>query len=348
MNEIVVFGATGQVGAEVVRSLLSKGVRPRVFTRNAAQAKLLFGDSIYIVEGDFEDEGSIRQTVEGIESLFLSSPVNPQQVVWQGRVLSAVADAKPLVIKLSGLATSLNSYVDSGRWHAETEATIQQLEIPHVFLHPNFFLQNLARTIPAALEKGVLAASNQDALIAPVDVRDIGAVAARLLTGQVDRLCSTLKLTARDSFSFRELASLLGELTGKKIRLIERTDEDARHLLAKGGMPSWHIDILMQFNRAFREGLGAEVFDDVESVLNRPPIGVSSYVETLIENSLSLMLTDFVPQVYRTTTLLLIKRLWSGSGLVFSILAVYSLSKQCGTDPHERSNKKSLSCLQSL
>ena len=185
MTETVVFGSTGQAGAEVVRALAEMGVKPRVYTRSADNATSLFGASVAIVEGDFDDVASLELALQGAQSVFLSSPVDPRQVAWQGRVLNAALPSRPLVVKLSGLATTPGSYVDSGRWHAETEATIRQLEFPHVFLHPNFFLQNLARSVPTALQTGVLRAGARNAPIAPVDVRDIGAVAARLLAGAI-------------------------------------------------------------------------------------------------------------------------------------------------------------------
>jgi len=282
VTETVVFGATGQAGAEVVRSLVEIGIRPRVFTRSAEKATSLFGGAVAVVEGDFDDDASLELVVQGAESVFLSSPVDPRQVVWQGRVLNAVAASRPLVVKLSGLATAPGSYVDSGRWHAETEAAIRQLKLPYVFLHPNFFLQNLARGVSAALESGVLGAGAQDAPIAPVDVRDIGVVAARLLAGQIDRTGSTLVLTAAESFTYELLAGLLAELTGRRIEVLERSDADTRELLLKARMPEWHVAILLQFNRAFRDGLGAQVGTDVEDVLGRPPLSVRNYLEELV------------------------------------------------------------------
>lgn len=285
MTETVVFGATGQAGAEVVHSLVEMGVRPRVFTRSAEKATALFGDAVAIVEGNFDDDASLERATQGVESVFLASPVDPRQVSWQGRVLRALSPSRPLVVKLSGLATTPDSYVDSGRWHAETETAIRQLNLPHVFLHPNFFLQNLARSVPAALKSGVLAAGNLDAPIAPVDVRDIGTVAARLLAGQVDRTGSTLVLTTAETFTYRSLADLFSELTGRTIEGLERSDEDTRELLSKARMPEWHIAILLQFNQAFRDGLGGQVSADVEDVLGRAPLSIRSYLEQLVIQS---------------------------------------------------------------
>ncbi len=279
MTETTVFGATGQAGKEVVRSLLEMGVKPRVFTRSAEKAATLFGDTVHVFEGDFDDDDSLSQVLEGAESVFLASPVDPRQVAWQRQVLSAVSPARPLLVKLSGLATFPGSYVDSGRWHAETESTIRALNLPYVFLHPNFFLQNLSRILSGALENGVLSAAAKNAPIAPVDVRDIGAVAARLLTGQVVRTGSTLVLTAAEAFTYESLAGLLSELSGRSIEVAERSDTDTRAMLLKAEMPEWHVDILMQFNRAFREGLGAEVSTDVEDVLGRQPLSLRSYLE---------------------------------------------------------------------
>jgi len=205
--------------------------------------------------------------------------MDPRQVTWQGAVIDAAAGSRPLIVKLSGLATTPGSFVDSGRWHAESEQKIRALDLPHVFLHPNFFMQNLARSVPTALERGVLVANSSDARIAPVDVRDIGAVAARLLTGRVDRTGATLRLTDTEAFTYESLAAELGELAGRVIEVVETTEGQTRLALANTGMPDWHIDILLQFNRAFREGLGAQTSRDVAEVLDRPPRSVRTYLQ---------------------------------------------------------------------
>ncbi|MGI9328661.1 MAG: NmrA family NAD(P)-binding protein [Pseudomonadales bacterium] len=281
MTEIVVFGATGLAGAEAVRSLIKMGIRPRVFTRSTKIATSLFGDAVTTIEGDFDNEASLKSALQGVESVFLSSPVNPRQVAWQGQVLKAAAPSRPLVVKLAGLATTPESFVDSGRWHAETEHAIQQLELPYVFLHPNFFMQNFTRTVPPALQSGTLAVSDANVPIAPVDVRDIGAVAAQLLAGRVDRTGATLTLTAAETFTYHSLADLLSELSGRSIEVLERSDTDTRELLLKAQMPEWHIAILLQFNQAFRDRLGCEVTTDVEDALGRPPLSLRNYLEEL-------------------------------------------------------------------
>ena len=58
--------------------------------------------------------------------------------------MRAAAEAgRPLVVKISGLGAALDSFVDSGRWHAETERDIRELDLPFTFLRPYFFMQNL-------------------------------------------------------------------------------------------------------------------------------------------------------------------------------------------------------------
>ncbi len=282
MTEVVVFGATGQVGRQVVRELLLLGVRPRIYTRNPAQAEALFDRTVTVVSGDFENAAALKRATRNVDSVFLASPLEPRQVTWQANMVEAAKETAPLVVKLSGLATFPGSYVDSGRWHAETEAAIRAAELPHVFLHPYFFLQNLAKAVPPALRSGVLGTNMAEARIAPIDVRDIGAVAARLLTGQVNRTGTTLRLTTAETFTYASLAARLSELSGHAIAIEERSDGQFRRGLADVGLPDWHIEILLQFSRAFREGLGAQLSHDVEDVLERSPRLVGDYLQELV------------------------------------------------------------------
>jgi uncharacterized protein YbjT (DUF2867 family) len=282
MREILVFGATGQVGSEVVHSLVDLEVKPRVFARDVGKARALFGDAVAIAPGDFDDADAIERALEDVNGVFLSSPLDPRQVEWQGRIVELATAANPIIVKLSGLATNLDSFVDSGRWHAQTETQIRGSGLSHVFLHPMFFMQNLARTVPEALDSGVLATGTGAAAIAMVDVRDIGEVAARLLTGSADRTGTTLRLTTSEALSYEALAGTLSELSERAIRVRQRSQDELRRMLASTGMPDWHVAILLQFNRAFREGLGSRVTDDVADVLERPPRSVRDYLKEIV------------------------------------------------------------------
>ena len=215
--------------------------------------------------------------------MLLVSPVHPRQRELQGNLVRAAAAAgRPLVVKISGLGTALDSYVDSGRWHAETEADIRALGLSFTFLRPYFFMQNLGFQLGGARRDGVIRAAVGDARIAMVDVADVVAVAARLLAGEADLVDEAVAITGSEALGYDDVASVLSDVVGRDVHYERQSTVAARSALEKSGMPDWHVEILLQFNRAFAEGQAAHASDLVERVLGRAPRTLRAYLEEAV------------------------------------------------------------------
>lgn len=256
-----------------------------MLVRSVEKARARLPDGVQIVEGDLADPSSLDRALDGVASVLLVSPVHPRQRELQGNLARAAARAsgRPHVVKISGLATAPGSAVDSGRWHAETEADIRELGLPLTALRPYFFMQNLGFQLEAARRRGVIRAAVGDARIAMVDVLDIAAVAARLLAGEVDLVGEAVPVTGGVALGYADVAAELGRVLGRDVAYERQSREEARIALQRSGQPDWHVEILLQFNRAFAEGAAAQVSDTVERVLGRPPRSLRSYLEAAVE-----------------------------------------------------------------
>ena len=279
---IVVIGANGEVGSRLVE-LLARQDRPvRAFVRDVVKAQTRFGTGVEVVQGDLANEASLRRALADASGVFLCSPVMPEQTALQNRVIDlAGALGSPYVVKLSGIATHPGSAVDSGAWHAETEAHLAASGLPFTCLHPNFFMQNLATHVAQAKAHGVIRSASPDAKIAMVDTRDIAEVAARLLVAPATAKGQTLSLTTARAISFTDLAASLTKHLGRTIRLEELTPKAFEDMLRATGMPAWRVALLQQFNQAFLDGLGAAVSTAVPEILGRPAYTVEDYLEAL-------------------------------------------------------------------
>ena len=91
MNPVLVTGATGTVGAHVVRELRRRGTPVRAFARDAEKANRLLGPEVELAVGDFGDPATVRAAVEGAERVFLACANHPQQVPWETAVVDAAA-----------------------------------------------------------------------------------------------------------------------------------------------------------------------------------------------------------------------------------------------------------------
>jgi uncharacterized protein YbjT (DUF2867 family) len=284
VREVLLTGATGRIGGLVARELVSRGLRPRVLVRDPARARDALPPGVTPIIGDLEDPTSLGPAVDELDALLAVSPVHPRQRILQGNLVRGAADSgRPLVVKISGLGSALDSFVDSGRWHAEIEQDIRDLGLPFTFLRPYFFMQNLDLQLAGARSEGVIRAGAGNARIAMVDAHDVAAVAARLLVGEVDRQGEALELTGSEALDYADIASRFGKALGRDVRCEPQGPDAVRALLERVGMPDWHIEILLQFDRAFAMGWGERVSDAVPQLLGRSPRTLAAYLEDALQ-----------------------------------------------------------------
>jgi uncharacterized protein YbjT (DUF2867 family) len=274
---ILVTGATGLVGGEVVRQLSARGVPLRALVRSPEKGAALAGPGVQAVVGDFAKPETLGPALEGVTRALLISHHDLRQVELQGNFVEAARRAGRVpVVKLSGLATSPDSPSQSGRWHAETESHIRHASLPWTFLHPPYFMQNLLRSAPAIAAHGVLTAAMKDGRIAMVDARDVAAVAVAALTSP-DHEGRTYVVTGPDALSHADVAAILSKAVGREITYRD-TDLDAlRAQIVASGAPPWLVEVRMEFTTVLREGFAAAVTDAVLRTTGRPPRSFAAF-----------------------------------------------------------------------
>jgi uncharacterized protein YbjT (DUF2867 family) len=112
-----------------------------------------------------------------------------------------------------------------------------------------------------------------------VDARDIAAVAARALTQDGHESCSYV-LTGPEAVTDRQIAAMIGEVTGASVPVVEVTDADVGQALRGAGLDDWTVEGLTgELNDLYRAGAMAMVSPDVEAVLGRPATPLRRFVE---------------------------------------------------------------------
>ncbi len=276
---ILIIGANGRTGRLVVEELLTMGERPRVMVRDTQTAEDRFGELVDIVEGDLNNNASVQAAMQGCRSVFLCTPVSPTQVEQQNAVIDAAVFNNAYVVKLSGLATYPGSFVDSGLWHAQSEAFLATSGTSFTCLHPYCFMQNMDAQLPGIIKTGVLRSAVRDAAIAMVDVGDIAAVAARLLCDPSLAPGQTLPLTSSSAHSYAQMAEIMSEVFQRSVSFETQSILDLQENLKNFGLPDWHAKIILQFNRAFEEGFAATPHPAVRDILQRDPISFDQHLK---------------------------------------------------------------------
>ena len=274
---ILVTGATGNVGSQVVKQLTSKGARARALVRDPGAASAMQGPGVDIVAGDFSQPETIAAALPGVDRVFLLSPPDPRQVEWQNHVIDSAqrANVKHLV-KLSVLGADEHSPVSIAKWHWQTEQHLKPSGLPYTILQPHFFMQNLLGFAPGIAAEGKFYAPMKQGRIGLVDVRDIAAVAVAALT-EDGHGGNTYAITGPESLSFDDIAEKLSRATGKPVTYVDVPPDAARQSMLGMGMPTWYVDDLIRLYEAFSSGRGEWVTDTVAAVAKKQPISFDEF-----------------------------------------------------------------------
>ena len=274
---ILVTGATGNAGAQVVRALVEDGQEVRAFVRDADKAYSLFGDAVELAVGDFADAQSVRAALAGVEALFLSCADDPRRVDWEtGAIDSAAATGVRRVVKLSSIGAEPGAPVAFWDWHGRVERHLRRSRVSSMVLRSSAYMTNvLAGAEQVALE-GRLYAPAGDARVAMIDPRDVGAAAAAVLTTAGHR-GRTYVLTGPRAITYAQIAADLSAATGRDVEFIDLPDDDARRGMVQGGMPGAIAQQVVNVFAMLRQGVAEGVTDGVKSLTGRPPRDFASF-----------------------------------------------------------------------
>jgi uncharacterized protein YbjT (DUF2867 family) len=271
-----IIGSTGLIGSHLIEMLDHTKVIAMVRSRH--DASLLAARGVQSVLGDLSDVRSIHRLLRQAEAVFVATNLTPDQIRLQNNLTHALASHPHVhVVKISGLGTSLTSPIRSGRWHAQIERRIEGSGNPFTFLRPPYFMQNLLHAADDIRVGGVLRSPLQHEPIAMIDASDIARVAASVL-GRRQHFRKRYWLSGPRTATMAEVARELRELTGRAIthRLVSDAWLSAHQ--RRLGTPHWRVEVVREFNEAFRRGDGNRVTSRVEQITGMQPRSLRTFL----------------------------------------------------------------------
>lgn len=261
---ILVTGASGTVGSEVTRTLAAMGVRVRAAYHSRPE-RVGAGEAVRL---DFADPQSLAAALRDVDTVFLlSGQVAPETAL----VPAADAAGVRRIVKLSVWGAAEERF-RFAQWHRAVERAVEASGLLWTFLRPNGFMQNLVTYNGAMIRaQGAFALPAGDARISHVDVRDIAAVAAAVLT-QPGHDRKAYRLTGPRALSYVEVAEILSTALGRKITYLPVSDQEYKQGALAAGVPEAYADALLDLNRFYREGGAEEVSEDVKLVTWKDPV----------------------------------------------------------------------------
>jgi uncharacterized protein YbjT (DUF2867 family) len=267
---ILVVGATGTNGREVVQQLSARGVPVRALVRGTEKSPDLRLANVELVRGDLGDPPSLDAALRGVRKAFIVTAVDQRCVEWFRNFFAAAKRAGgPHVVKFSGMGAG-SADTPIMNQHGETDDMLQRSGMPWTILRPNSFHQNLLWSAGTIKDQGTFYLPLGDAKQSLVDVRDIGAVAAEVLTG-AGHEGQVYELTGPESLSYHDVAATLTKVLGKPVRYVPVSLDAAKESMLKAGMPEWNAASLKDLYRVFATGTYARTTDTIARLTGRPP-----------------------------------------------------------------------------
>lgn len=269
---ILITGAAGKNGTELIKRLSRKGIPVRGLVHNISKADALSTlPNVEIVEGDMLNPGTLTAAFEGVDRAMLISSTGPEMLDVQVSFIDTAKQAGVRhIVKLSGIMPELDSPFRFARMHGEIEKHLESSGLEFTHLRAGEFFPSYFRQVRSILAKGVLTLPMEDARIASIDIGDIAEVASSVLTspGHEGKI---YPLTGPEALSMADVAEKLSVATGKTIKYVNISPEEAKKNNLAAGMPPYLVDALFELFAERRKGKEAHVSPVIPSVFGWEP-----------------------------------------------------------------------------
>jgi len=275
---ILVTGATSAVGTAVLKELLARKIPVRAFVHQPAAAERLEAQGAEALVGDMTERASAQKALQGIERVYLIAPTTEQlfaiEHLWAEEARKAGIYS---IVKQSEIGADPVSFSPLLQQHGRAEAAIRTSGVPYTILRTLYFMQNFGPMYAQSIRtSGVICAPLGDARISYVDARDVGAVAAQLLTeeGHQDQ---QYEVTGPEVLSCGELAEIFSAVLHVPVRYTDISDEEARQAFLKR-YSAWTAHAVLTLLQYYRQGGGARVTRVIEDITAHKPRTVVTYL----------------------------------------------------------------------
>lgn len=272
---IIVTGATGRLGRQVVEQLLKQlpADQLAVSTRDPDKAAAVGARGVQVRHGDFAKPETLSSAFKGASQLLIISsnaaayggdPLAQQRAA----VDAALGAGVRRIVYTSHMGVSATSAFPPMRDHAAAEGMLRESGVAWTALRHGFYAGAVPMMVGAAAESGVLAAP-ADGPVSWTAHADLAAAAALVLMQEGRFDGPTPPLTGSEALDLDDVAAILADLHGRQVTREVISDEEQERRMADGGVPPAVVGITLGMYRAMRAGEFAAVDPTLATLLGR-------------------------------------------------------------------------------
>ena len=274
---ILVTGAGGTVGSELVKALSAVGAKFRAAYNSPGKIDQARRNGLDAVAIDYAKPETVAAALAGADHLFLlGAGVAGQTEAETGVVRAAKKAGVKHVVKLSVWGADGEAF-SFAKVHRPVEREIEASGLGWTFLRPNGFMQNLPNFFAATIKsQGAFYMPSRGCRISHVDVRDIAAVALKALTdpGHEGKIYT---LSGPEGLTYTEIAAKLSAAIGKAVAYVDVPDADFKKGAMAAGMPEAYTDAMLSLIHYYEGDNASRVTQDVERVAGRKPFSFDQF-----------------------------------------------------------------------
>jgi uncharacterized protein YbjT (DUF2867 family) len=265
---ILVTGATGNVGSELVKLLVDGGHDVRAYIRNPDKAGRL-PDAAEIAIGDLDDTAALNKAADGVDVIFFmqAAPVPAQA---QKVVDAARAGGVHRIVVLSSIGTVVHPRPIIGAMINTRDDVLRRSGIAVTYLRPNTLSTNAHWWKDSITSEGKVYDPTDPGLTSPIDPYDIARVAAVVCTENGHEGHGYI-LNGPEALSAKQQVEILADVLGRPIEFVSVTPEQFAQASIERGTPESQARALQDLHELFRVGRSGLLADDVHNLTGMAP-----------------------------------------------------------------------------
>ncbi len=279
MTTLTLTGVTGKLGGMTAKIISDAGIKTRHLARSPEKAPRRKNSEIF--ESSYDKSEKTIEALKGTDILFMvSASENPNRVQQHKDFIDAakIAGVKHIVYT-SFYNASKKSVFTLGRDHYETEEYIKDNGFIYTFVRDNFYIDFF---VDLCLHYNEIKGPAEKGKVSTVLRQDIAEVIAEILKSPEKWKNQTLNMTGPQELTMDEITETVAKYTGKNIKYINETVEEAYKSRKVWEAEKWEYDSWVSTYMAIAQGEQSGLSDDIERVLGRKPTSLSEYLKQKI------------------------------------------------------------------
>lgn len=281
---ILITGASGSAGGAVLREVMKTGEPFRAMYRSKEDA-VKAPANVPVVIADYADKATLARALEGVDRVYLVCAPVKELVELESNMIDACKAAGVKHVVLNSALGASHYKKSFPSWHHIVEEKLKNSGLGYAILQPNSFMQNVPQFWgPSIRTQGAFYVALADSRESFIDVRDVGAVAAKILVSPAAHHGKTYELNGPEALTCTQVAEKVSRVTGRNVQYVAIPEEAQRKAMLEMGMPEWQVTALLDLQQYFIGGKGGDVDDTIQKIVGRPPLTMDKFLEEFADS----------------------------------------------------------------